>query len=301
MSEDRRSVDLIGVPTNSAGRKDGVSRAPEALRWAGLVAQLGKFCDIIDKGNVAFSAPTTERDKESGIVAPGSLASMTIGVNEAVRGALQGRRFPLVVGGDCPVLLGCLMGCREQGVRTGLLFVDGHEDAYPAHQSPTGEAADMELGFALGLQVPDQIQNVIGPEPLVAAGDVCIMGARDRGILQKTSVRSLADSVELYSDTELLYSDIEGLTTKTLLQLGRNVQRLWLHIDLDVLSTDSLPAVDYKQPGGLKWAQLETLARTAMSSGRIAGCDVTIYNPDMDSGGRCARRIVEFLATVLAR
>lgn len=299
MSGDRKHVDLIGVPTNSAGRKDGVARAPEALRRVGLVAELGRFCDIADRGNVAFSAPTTERNTESKIIAPDSLASMTLGVNTAVREALQGGRFPLVIGGDCPVLLGCLMGCREPDVRTGLLFVDGHEDAYPAHQSPTGEAADMELGFALGLQVPGQIQNVIGPGPLVAAHDVCIMGARDRGILQKTNVRSLADTVELYSDTELLYGYIEGLTTKTLLRLGRETQRLWLHIDLDVLSTDSLPAVDYRQPGGLKWEHLEMLAKTAMSSGKIAGCNVTIYNPDMDSDGRFARRIVKFLGELM--
>lgn len=301
MPDDKRSVDLIGVPTNSAGRKDGVARAPEALRWAGLVAELGRFCNIIDRGNVAFSEPTAERDKETGIISPGALTSMTLGVNEAVSRALKSDRFPLVIGGDCPVLLGCLMGCREQGVRTGLLFVDGHEDAYPAHQSPTGEAADMELGFALGLQVPEQIQRVIGPGPLVAAGDVCIMGARDRGILQKTNVRALADSVELYSDTELMYGLIEGLTIKSILRMSRDAQRLWLHIDLDVLSTDSLPAVDYRQPGGLNWNQLEKLARTAISSGKIAGCDVTIYNPDMDPDGRSARRIVEFLAAVLAR
>lgn len=301
MSGDRKHVDLIGVPTNSAGRKDGVARAPEALRWAGLVAELRRFCDIADRGNVAFSAPTTERDAESKIIAPDSLASMILGVNEVVRKALQGGRFPLVIGGDCPVLLGCLMGCRELGVRTGLLFVDGHEDAYPAHQSPTGEAADMELGFALGLQVPDQIQNVIGPGPLVAAHDVCIMGARDRDILQKTNVQSLADTVEIYSDTELMYGLIEGLTIKSISRMSRDAQRLWLHIDLDVLSTDSLPAVDYRQPGGLNWEQLETLAKTAISSGKIVGCDVTIYNPDMDSDSRFARRIVEFLATVLAR
>jgi arginase len=31
----------------------------------------------------------------------------------------------------------------------GLFFIDGHEDAYPTHKSPIGEAADMEFGFAL--------------------------------------------------------------------------------------------------------------------------------------------------------
>lgn len=301
MSDDKRSVDLIGVPTNSAGRKDGVAGAPEALRRAGLAAEIGRSCNTIDRGNVAFSEPTDERDKETGIIAPGSLVSMTQSVCAAVSRAFGAGRFPLVVGGDCPVLLGCLMACRETNTRTGLLFVDGHEDAYPAHQSPTGEAADMELGLALGLQVPGQLKAAISPAPLVLPSDVCIMGARDKGVLQKTSVRSLDGTVELYSDSDLLRGDIESLARKTMQRLAGGTKRTWLHIDLDVLSTDSMPAVDYRQPGGLNWEQLEMIAKTAMSSGKIAGCNVTIYNPDMDPGGRSARRIVEFLGSAFSR
>jgi arginase len=283
---------IIGVPTNSAGRKGGVAGAPGALRRAGLEEALSRVCRVRDEGDVAFAAPSTERDAESGIIARGSLVSMALGVNSAVSRAFSAGRFPLVIGGDCPVLLGCLMACS--GRRTGLLFVDGHEDAYSAHQSPTGEAADMELGFALGLEVPEQVKKALGT-PLVAAFDVCILGARDKGVLQKTGVCSLDGTVELHSDSDLL-DDIEGTTRNALQKLAGDV---WLHIDLDVLATDALPAVDYQQPGGLSWAQLETLARAAFSSGRIVGCNVTIYNPDMDPDGRHARRIVEFLKTVL--
>jgi arginase len=118
-------------------------------------------------------------------------------------------------------------------------------------------------------------------------------------VLLKTGVRSLDGTVELYSDSDLLKNGIESLTEKTVGKLSRNTDRLWLHVDLDVLSTESLPAVDYQQPGGINWEQLETLAKTAFSSGRIAGCNVTIYNPDMDPDGRHARRIVKFLENAL--
>jgi arginase len=295
-----RNLSIIGVPTNSAGKKDGVARAPKALRRAGLAETLERTCNVRDRGDVIFSAPTTQRDSCSGVIAPGSLASMALGVRSAVSQAFQEGRFPLVIGGDCPVLLGCLMACKEQGGRTGLLFVDGHEDAYPAHQSPTGESADMELGFALGLEVPEQVQKAIGPAPLIRASEVCIMGARDKGVLLKAGVRSLDGSVEMYSDSDLK-NGIESLTKKAVDKLSRNTDRLWLHVDLDVLSTESLPAVDYQQPGGINWQQLEALAKTALSSGKIAGCNVTIYNPDMDPDGRSARRIVEFLENALSQ
>lgn len=132
--------------------------------------------------------------------------------------------------------------------------------------------------------------------PLIAVSDVCIMDARDKNLLQKTNAQSLDDMVELYSDSDLLDSDIESMTKKALQRLARSTQRLWLHIDLDVLSTASLLAADYQKPGGLSWEQLEALARAVMSFGRVAGCNVTIYNPDMDPDGHFVRRIVRFLA-----
>lgn len=297
-----RQLSLIGVPTNSAGKRNGVANAPEALRRVGLVEILGTVCHVRDEGNVSFSMPTVERDTNSGIIAYTSLASMVRSVRTSVSHALQEGRFPLVIGGDCPILLGCLAASVETFRSTGLLFVDGHEDAYPPHQSPTGEAADMELGFALGLEVPDMIREAIGSMPLITAPEVCMLGPRDKKILQKTNVRSLDDdgNIEYYDDTTLRKANIEALMSKVTRQLASKVKKLWLHVDLDVLSTKSLPAVDYQQPGGLSWSQLESLTNTALSSGNVIGLNVTIYNPDLDSDNRFAKRIVKYLQTTLA-
>jgi arginase len=294
-------LSLIGVPTNSTGKRNGVANAPAALRHAGLVEILGRLCQVRDEGNVSFSMPTMKRDADSGIIAYSSLASMVHSVRASVRHTLQEGRFPLVIGGDCPILLGCLAASVETFRPTGLLFVDGHEDAYPPHQSPTGEAADMELAFALGLEVPGMIREAIGSMPLISAPEVCLLGPRDKKILQKTNVRSLDDgNIEYYDDITLRKGNIEALMSKVTRQLASKVKKLWLHVDLDVLSTKSLPAVDYQQPGGLSWSQLESLTNTALSSGNVIGLNVTIYNPDLDSDNRFAKRIVKYLQTTLA-
>ncbi len=69
----------------------------------------------------------------------------------------------------------------------------------------------------------------------------------------------------------------------------------WLHVDLDVLSIEALPAVDYRQVGGLSWADLATLTGSALSAGGCLGATVTIFNPDLDPDGRYALEIVEFI------
>ena len=105
----------------------------------------------------------------------------------------------------------------------------------------------------------------------------------------------------MFHDDESLHrANIEALAGKVVRRLARQVGRLWLHVDLDVLSTRSLPAVDYRQQGGLSWGQLEALTSSILSTGNIIGMDLTIYNPDLDPKGRYARRIVRYLQTVLA-
>ena len=141
---------VIGAPFNSGGGNGGVAGAPRRLRQAGLVERLrADASDAAEWGDVTFTPPDNVRDTTSQLIAPESLAEMVVALQQAVASSLSDRRFPLVLGGDCPVLLGCLAGARDIHGRVGLLFVDGHEDAWPPTTSTTGEAADMELGLAL--------------------------------------------------------------------------------------------------------------------------------------------------------
>ena len=74
-------------------------------------------------------------------------------------------------------------------------------------------------------------------------------------------------------DNTLRNENVENLTRSVLSRLQRGTNGWWLHVDLDVLSTDSLPAVDYPQPGGLNWEQLEKLTATALSTNSMLTYD----------------------------
>ena len=292
-------VTIIGVPTNSSGKIDGVARGPSALRRAGLIDVLANYCDVHDYGDVLFSQPIPEKSADSGIIAERSLVSMIYAVRTAVNNVLAEERFPLVIGGDCPILLGCLAAAKDIHSRIAMLFVDGHEDTYATYQSPTGEAADMELGFALGLDMTGLPHEIIGLIPMIKLDNVALLGPRDKNILQDMGVSSLSKEVEFYDDNTLCNENIENLTRSVLSRLQRGSNGWWLHVDLDVLSTDSLPAVDYPQPGGLNWEQLEKLTTTALGTDHNVGWNVTIYNPDLDPDSRFAKRIVQYLASVI--
>jgi arginase len=98
---------------------------------------------------MALKGPSGVRGR-SGLLNEEALDHLVERTHETVHSIRDRGRIPLMVGGDCPVLLGALASIGP-GTGPGLLMLDGHEDAWPPSLSETGEASDSELGIALGL------------------------------------------------------------------------------------------------------------------------------------------------------
>jgi len=285
-------IALLGVPTNSSGTADGVARAPAVLRQRGLAAALARWPGFTDVGDLVLPARRPARGP-SGLLAEEALVTMIGQVRDAVAAARGSGRFPLLVGGDCPVILGALAALQADRGRPGLLFVDGHEDAWPPRLSPTGEAADSELGLALGLFDADLDVRLRAVLPRISAAAVVAVGPRDEAELASAGVRSLQGHVRaLIRPAELTASDLAE-------QLGALPAPWWLHTDLDVLATRELAAVDYPQPGGLDWNQLSDVTTAALAAYGCAGWSVCIYNPDLDPAHEGADKIISYITRVV--
>jgi arginase len=75
----------------------------------------------------------------------------------------------------------------------------------------------------------------------------------------------------------------------------------WLHVDLDVLASENFAAVDYPQPGGLRWNDLDELVEVAFASRQCRGASVVIYNADLDPDRVAAREVVDFVTRSIER
>jgi arginase len=281
-------VDLITVPFNSSGRATGVARMPAALLDSGLAVALPAA------RVVPVDVPAADpRRGPSGLAAEPALTAMVDAVAERVLAAWAADRVPVVLGGDCPVLLGALIAAERRSYHAGLVFVDGHEDAWDPHRSPTGEAADSEIALALGwAEAPAGLAPML---PCLSPSRLVQLGPRDAAELAQADQPSIADRVPVISGDRLAApGGLEAGRRAAADLIGRQ-RHWWLHVDLDVLSTAALAAVDYPQAGGLSWEQLETLTEDLLSVGGCGGLSVTIYNPELDDGA-AAGRITGYVA-----
>jgi arginase len=293
-------VELVGVPYTSMAAPGGIARAIDVLRSAGLVERLRAAGDVDDAGDLSLVEGDGVRGA-AGLLNEGALARLVIGTRAAVASSQSRGRLPLLVGGDCPVLLGALAAIRDHHGTAGLILVDGHEDAWPPRLSPTGEASDSEVGLALGL-VDDPLPEPLGSlVPLLAPDTVAMLGPRDRAEIEEGGGSSLAQTVAMFRDDRDVRADGPSACAREAdAAIGGPAAAFWLHLDLDVLSTEQFAAVDYPQPGGLTWRELHEIAITALRAPRCAGASIVIYNPDKDRDRAGAERIVRFTERLVA-
>lgn len=209
---------------------------------------------------------------------------------------LDEKAFPVVLGGDCSILLGNLLALKRRG-RYGLLFVDGHADFYQAEAEPTGEAASMDLALATG-RGPAVVTNIENRQPLVQDDDVVVFGRRDGADADaEGSQRIAATPIEMIDLAALRSVGVSVAAARAVERLtAPGLEGFWIHLDVDVLDDAIMPAVDYRIPDGLSWDELATTLRMGIGTGRAVGIDVTIFNPKLDKDGSIARELVATLA-----
>lgn len=229
---------------------------------------------------------------------------------------------PIVLGGDCSVVLGGLLGLRRaarlRGApdRVGLLFIDGHVDFYQPAASPTGEIADMDLALATGrgpavltsfddageARVGTKVQKTNAATPMVHDSDVAAVGARDADERQRAGSQDVRDtSIQLFELRAIRARGMTAVASEAIAVVARpDLAGFWLHLDADVLDDAVMPAVDYRQPGGLTPAELITLLRSAAANNQLGGMSVAIYNPMLDSDRRAGKTLADCLVNGLA-
>ena len=289
---------VIEAPSILGLKPTGVEMLPEALIRAGLLDRLGAR----HAGRVA---PQTlydfERDSATLTLNATGIASYSQSLADVVGEVMDRGEFPVVLGGDCSILLGNLLALKRRG-RYGLLFMDGHADFYNPEANPNGEAASMELAFATG-RGPDVLTNIEGRGPLVNDEDVVAFGFRDAE--EQAAYGSQPLPPQLHA-IDLLWIHSRGVAPAArdaVAHLTRDHgpdNGFWLHVDADVLDDEIMPAVDYRLPDGLSWEELTTAMRIATESHRVVGLEVTIYNPKLDPNGAGARGLTNVIGDALA-
>jgi arginase len=294
-----QKIQIISAPSILGLKPTGVEQLPQALLNTGRLQTLKHLQSPLELPTLN-SRYNYQRDAETKCLNPEAIHDFSKLLMSKVGEPIDQSHFPLILGGDCSVLIGIMAGLKRKG-KYGLLFLDAHADFYEPGKSTTGEVADMDLAIVTG-RGPDILTNIDNLKPYVEDKNVIQIGQRDEEETERYGSQDIRQTGVRIFD----FATIRSVAQKKVIRdiVGcmdeMNVDGFWIHFDTDVISDDENPAVDYRLPGGISFKEAETLLRRLMETGKITGMSVTIFNPALDKSGNIAIKISECLVNALS-
>ncbi|HEX6309904.1 MAG TPA: arginase family protein [Longimicrobiales bacterium] len=293
---------IVGAPSSIGIRPydDGTARrldlTPGRLRAERLVERLAAR----DAGDVV-PGPYRDFERRPGRVRnEAEVVAYSRALAERVEAAAAEGAFVVVLGGDCSIVLGCLLGVRKAGSRIGLAYVDAHADYATPEESYTGSAASMCLALAAG-RGDTVLARLAGDEALVDPADIVLIARSDQH--EDEHYGDGGPGAQPLLDMPLAVVRERGPAAASRAALERltraGIDGFWIHVDADVLDPAIMPAVDSPEAGGLRLDELSDLLAPLVSHPRALGLELTIYDAALDPDGACAARLADLLEGVL--
>ena len=273
----RAGVRILEVPYDSGHKDFRMGLGPAHLIECGIGGLPGVSIEKIEVEDRAFELGVTIQLLRS--------------IAAKVSAAIEDNCFPIVLAGGCITSVGMLAGIGEPA---GVVWFDAHADFNTPETTPSGFIDGMALAMLAGRCWRTLAASIPGFRP-VAEKDMVLVGARDldpeeRRALENSNIRSI---------------DTQGFRTNGgdgffAVRPSGSPDRVYLHIDLDVLDRGEAFVNQFSSTGGLTLAELLEIIRSVSRHRAVVGAAITAYDPSVDESGKAAKAGVAVVQELLA-
>ncbi len=292
-------IDIIGVPIDLGADRRGVDMGPSAIRYAHLQKKLEDLgYTVNDEGNVEVPIAEMCKITNPKLKYIDCIIPMSRRVSGAVSTSIQAGNFPLVIGGDHSLSIGSVRGAARDR-KLGVIWLDAHADFNTAETTPSGNIHGMSLAILCGLGDKSLVQLWDEPVPVIDPKNIAIIGARD---LDEGEKRNLRDAGAMVMGMEQI--DRYGMVAcleKAIERVSRDVDGIYLSLDLDSLDPEHAPGVGTPVPAGLTQREAHLACEMIGETGKLLGMDIVEVNPILDIQNRTALLAADFALSALGR
>jgi arginase len=295
-----RRAAVLDAPSNLglSPPKDGV--VPGCYKLAGALRDRGLVTRLPAEDAGYLTPPRYDRgdwNRGDGVFNAAAIASYTVRLADRIGDLLDSERFPVVLGGECSILLGAALALRRRG-RYGLGYLDGHSDLrHPGNSEYVGAAGGEALALVTGRGQAD-LTDLEGRRPYLRDGDAVVLGVRDDDAFLGELHRA---GIPVWQVGKLRAEGPAAVARAALDRLERDeLEGFWVHLDVDIMDPSVMPAVDSPDPGGIDREEFLALFAPLVASPRCVGLHVGIFDPDLDPDGRLAGELTDTLVAAIA-
>ncbi len=276
-------IHLISVPYDSGVPDVRMGKGPGRLLDAGLLDQLRSWGHEVTHCELRAPAAEVASEVATSFALHGALAA-------EVRRARAEGRFPLVLAGSCYSSVGTVAGLGDDPV--GVIWLDTHADLNTPETTASGFLDGMALSILMGQCFETLAKGIEGHVPLPPE-HLLLLGTRDVDPPERERIESMG--ITVLSPTELSRLD------SALVELRSRVERVHLHVDLDVLDPSVAPANTYVAPDGLDAEALNRTVAAVRDRFEVSAVAFTAYDPSVDADVRMPAPVFAALGALLGR
>lgn len=210
-----------------------------------------------------------------------------------VGAALGSNAFPLVLSGNCMISAGTTAGLGANGL--GVVWFDGHSDFWTPAMTSSGMLDGMGLAILNG-QCWNMLVGTVPGFQSISADRLLHVGGRlsfiERNLLNQQAV-PFVERLHIKS------VGVEAALQPAFNNLQRSTDRVYLHLDLDVLDFSIAQANAFARPDGLTLDELEAAIRQVKAHFTICGCGIASFDPALDENGKMAEAVQRLVPTLI--
>ena len=185
----------------------------------------------------------------------------------------------------CPSMPGMVAGLQHSGptrepIRVGMLWLDAHPDFNTPETTRSGSLGGMPVAVATGRALQNMRRDAKLDPPLadthVVMGGVRLTDPLEQQLLDSSRIEQLSVD-DLRRATPAVFAQLD--------RLARITDKLYIHIDMDVLDPREVMAHQNKVPGGPSSQELASLFEQIFSRYPTASAIGFATIPATDEGG----------------
>ncbi len=292
-------IDIIGVPIDLGADRRGVDMGPSAIRYAHLQTKLEDLgYTVQDEGNVEVAIAEMCKITNSKMKYIDCIIPMSRRIAGAVATSVRAKNFPLVLGGDHSLSIGSVRGAARDK-KIGVIWIDAHADFNTAETTPSGNIHGMSLSILAGQGDKSLVQLWDENIPVIDPSKIAIIGARDLDSGEKANLHKAGamvmgmEQIDRYGMVSVIERAIE--------RVSRDVDGIYLSLDMDALDPEHAPGVGTPVPAGLTQREAHLACELIAETNLLIGMDLVEVNPILDGQNKTAALAVEFALSALGR
>ena len=288
INEMKRLISIISVPFDSAHFNKRMGAGPLHIINNGLIKE------IEAGGNKVLYSEISEQEKFPNEIAT-SFKLLNLLRQEIIK-AIQNQSLPIILSGNCSASVGVVAGLTTNDV--AVIWFDAHGDC----ETPATTTSGFLDGMGIAMLLNKSWHTLLSFYKLnssLTGKNIVLIGARDLSQYEEEFI--VANGITKITVGEIKRATTDKIKTVCAELIRSGIQKIHLHIDVDVLDPIVASSNSYQVENGLSKTEVISLINSCINTIPLASATIASYDPSCDSQGKMLDTINELIETIIKR